>query len=102
MWELETSMRGIGLKNKPGKKPIWKYTKATGAAVREGRKGGIDWYRYQEVILKKKLIPWAQKHTLTYPGITVQEDRAPSQASTHQIPVWTLAKIKRLLWPGNS
>jgi hypothetical protein len=46
MWELETSMRRVGLKNKPGKKPVWKYIKETGAAVREGRKGEIDWYRY--------------------------------------------------------
>jgi hypothetical protein len=35
-------MRRVGLKNKPGKKPVWKHTKETGAAVREGRKGGID------------------------------------------------------------
>ena len=44
-WELETSIARIGLRNKPGKKPVWKYTAKTGAAVRTG-KGGIDWYRY--------------------------------------------------------
>ena len=27
VWELETGMRRMGLKNKPGKKPVWKYTK---------------------------------------------------------------------------
>lgn len=102
MWELETGMRRVGLKNKPGKKPVWKYTKETGAAVREGRQGGIDWYRYQEVILKKKLLPWAKKHALAYPGTIVQEDGAPAYAFKHQIPVWNMAKVKKLLWPGNS
>jgi transposase len=54
------------------------------------------------VILKKKLLPWAKKHALAYPGIIVQEDGALAHASKHQIPVWNMAKVKRLLWPGNS
>ena len=56
-WELETGMARLGLRNKPGRKPIWKYTEANGAAVRKKGKGGIDWYRYQEVIFKPKLLP---------------------------------------------
>ena len=100
-WELETGMRRMGLRNKPGKKPQWRYNKKTGAAVRDG-KGGIDWYRYQEVILKPKLIPWAKKHGLAHAGTIVQEDGAPAHASKHQQPIFNLAKVKRLLWPGNS
>ena len=41
-WELETGMARLGLRNKPGRKPIWKYTEANGAAVRKKGKGGID------------------------------------------------------------
>ena len=29
-WELETGIRRIGLRNKPGKKLTWKYTEANG------------------------------------------------------------------------
>ena len=55
-WELETGIARLGIRNKPGKKPVWKYTDKTRAAVRKTGKGGVDWYRYQEVILKKKLL----------------------------------------------
>ena len=54
------------------------------------------------MILKKKLLPWTKKYTLAHPGTIVQEDRVPVYTSKYQIPVWNLAKIKRLLWPGNS
>lgn len=69
---LETSIARLGLRNKPGKKPIEKYTDKTGAAVRKAGRGGVDWYRYQEVILKKKLLPWAKKQ-LDYWGKLEQE-----------------------------
>lgn len=82
-WELETSMARLGLRNKPGKKPVWKYTDKTRAAVRKKGRGGIDQYRYQEVILKKKLLPWAKKHSLAYLGTIVQEDGAPSYSLRH-------------------
>ena len=101
-WELETGIARLGMRNKPGKKPVWKYTDKTGAAVRKTGKGGVDWYRYQEVILKKKLLPWAKKHTLSHPGTIVQEDGAPCHASRHQVAVFSLAKVIKLLWPGNS
>ena len=41
-WELENDMRRMGLRNKPGKKPVWKYTEATNAATRKKGKGGVD------------------------------------------------------------
>ena len=47
-WELETNMRRMGLRNPPGRKPVWKWNKKNGKLVRDG-KGGIDWYRYQKV-----------------------------------------------------
>jgi hypothetical protein len=71
MWELETGMRRMGLRNKPGRKPQWRHTEKNGAFMRNKGKGGIDWYRYQEVILKKKLIPFANRHKLTYPDTVV-------------------------------
>ena len=64
MWEITSGIRRVGLRNKPGKAPTWKHTKENGAFVRTKGKGGIDWYRYQEVILKKKLLPFAKQHSL--------------------------------------
>jgi transposase len=102
MWELNTMIRRTGLRNMPGRKPKWTYTKERGAQVRKKGRGGIDWYQYQKVILKGKLLPFAQEHKKDYPGTIVQEDRAPAHTSKHNIPVFSLAKIKKLLWPGNS
>jgi hypothetical protein len=58
-WELETGMRRMGLRGKGGPKPQFRMTKENGVVVREKGKGGIDWWRYQQVILKSKLIPFA-------------------------------------------
>jgi hypothetical protein len=72
VWEITSGIRCVGLRNKPGNKPKWKHTKKNGAFVRtKSLKGGIDWYRYQEVILKKKLLPFAKRHTLFYPDTVV-------------------------------
>jgi transposase len=95
-------MRRIGLRNTLGRKPKWRYIEERGAQARKKGHGGIDWYRYQEVILKKKLIPFAQEHKKKYSRTIVQEDGAPAHTSKHNAPVFSLAKIKRLLWPGNS
>ncbi|KAL5610520.1 hypothetical protein FOBRF1_006637 [Fusarium oxysporum] len=58
-WEIETGVRRLGLRNLPGKKPIWRWKKETGKLLREGKKGGIDWWRYQQKILCPKLLPFA-------------------------------------------
>jgi hypothetical protein len=58
-WELETGMRRMGLRGKGGPKPQFRMTKENGVVVREKGKGDIDWWRYQQVILKSKLIPFA-------------------------------------------
>lgn len=41
-WELKTGVRRMGLRNLPGKKPIWKFTAKTGKVTIEGKKGGIN------------------------------------------------------------
>jgi hypothetical protein len=46
-------------KRKGGPRPAWKHTEEWGAIVRKKGRGAIDWYRYQEVILKKLLLPFA-------------------------------------------
>ena len=58
-WELETYMRRMGLRNKPGKKPEWKFTAETGKITISGKKGGITWYRYQKQVLISKLLKFA-------------------------------------------
>ena len=47
-WELSNGVRRLGLRNLPGRKPKWRFTKETGKLVRRG-KGGIDWWRYYKV-----------------------------------------------------
>ena len=101
-WELETGLRRMGLRNKPGKKPVWKYNKTIGAQTRSKGRGGIDWYRYQQVILKGKLLPFTQDHKKRYPHTIVQEDGAAPYSSGFNKSVYSLYKIKKLLWPGNS
>ena len=100
-WELETSMKRMGLRNPGGKKPTWKFTEKTGKLTRSG-KGGIDWYRYQQKILLAKLIPFAKSCQIDRPNTIVQEDKAPSHASKQQQQLFMDAGVLRLLWPGNS
>ena len=98
-WELSTAMKRMGLRNKGGPKPQWKWDKAHGKIVRDSKKGGIDWYRYQKVILMKKLIPFAQS---CGPEFYVMEDKAPAHASKHQDQIFIDANVLRLIWCGNS
>ena len=48
--------------------------------MKEGR-GGINWYRYQEKVLKPLLLPFARKCKEIRPGIVMQEDNAPAHAN---------------------
>ena len=45
-WELNMGIRRIGLRNLPGLKLGWKFTKVTGKLVRNQGYGGINWWRY--------------------------------------------------------
>jgi transposase len=100
-WELQNGMRRLGLRNKPGKKPIWRFTKKRGKLIRE-KGDGIDWYCYQTQILIPKLIPFAQEYEKTRAGIIVQEDKAPCHAHHAQAAIYSMHKVKRMLWCGNS
>jgi hypothetical protein len=55
-YELETRMRRIALRGMDGPKPQFRITKEHGAVVREKGKEGIDWWRYEQVILKPMLV----------------------------------------------
>ena len=100
-WELDTMMRRLGLRNRPGRKPDWKFTKNNGAFVRSST-GGIDWYRYLHEILLKKLLPFAAALKCFVPNVTIMEDKAPAHASQHQRIYFDVADIERFVWPGNS
>ena len=38
---------------------------------RHAKKGEINWYRYDTIILKKKLLPFAFKYQKDFPGIII-------------------------------
>ena len=78
---MVSGMQHLGLCNKPGKAPVWKFTWQTGKLVRTAKAGGIDWYHYGRVILMGKLLPFAQDCKLSCPSTIVQEDNIP--AHTH-------------------
>jgi len=100
-WELNTAMARHGLRNLRGTKPMWKWCKKTGKLER-GKKGGIDWYRYQKEILLPKLFPFAKECQVDRPKTVVQEDNAPCHAHYIQQRFFDLEKVQRLLWCPNS
>jgi hypothetical protein len=94
------ALRSHGAKPR-GPVPKWKFTVATGMLTRLGG-SSIDWYRYQKVILRDKLIPFALECMVDRPKTIVQKDKAPSHAHANQEVVFLAAGVKRPLWPGNS
>ena len=61
LWEINTGIERFRIGNKvPGKKPEFKHNKSTGAQVRDG-KGGVDWMRYREEILKPLFLLFLKK-----------------------------------------
>lgn len=100
-WELSTAMNRIGLSNKPGRKPAWRWTEKNGKLVRSSG-SGIDWWRYQTCVLLPKLIPFAQECAQDRPRTVVMEDKAPAHAHHYQNVVYSLYKVQKLLWCGNS
>jgi hypothetical protein len=86
----------------PGRKLVFKHDKNTGVYVLKDGKGGINWYRYQKVILEPLLLPFAKECLKERPGTLVQEDGAPSHSSQYQQEVFDTWEISRLLWPSNS
>ena len=70
-WELTTGMKRLGLRNKPGRVPQWRWVKETGKLARESSRGGIDWWRYQTQVLIPKLIPFAKECQKERPRVFV-------------------------------
>lgn len=101
-WELTNGVRRINLRGqKPGKMPEWRFTKKTGKLTRSKAKGGIDWYRYNTTILVPKLYPFRQACMADRANTLFQEDKAPAHARQHQQVGFDMARVSRLLWPGN-
>ena len=86
----------------PGLKPQFKHNESTSVYIRKDGKGGIDWYRYQEKILKPLLLPFAKKLKEKLGQVRVQEDGALSYLSCYQLEIFDLWDIARILQPGNS
>ncbi|EOA92040.1 uncharacterized protein SETTUDRAFT_84538 [Exserohilum turcica Et28A] len=101
-WELTTGIKRLGLRNKPGRVPQWRWVKETGKLARESSRGGIDWWRYQTQVLIPKLIPFAKECQKERPRVFVQEDKAPSHTHHAQRTIYRNAEVEQLPWPGNS
>ena len=101
-WELNTKFNRLGLRNRPGPKPEWAWNQKNGKLGREKSKGGIDWWRYYNTILKAKLIPFVKECMKDHPGILVQEDKAPAHAYHFQERVYAAEGVKRFIWCSNS
>ena len=95
-WELETGMRRMGLKNRGGKKPKWKFTAVIEKVIITGKKGGITWYRYQRKVLILKLLKFAQKCKLKRPNTEVMKDKASAYASKYQESIFMFMDILRM------
>ena len=101
-WEITNGMRRLSTRNMPGKKPVWKWNEDHGKIVRKAKRGGIDWWRYQNVILLSKLIPFVnecneKRRNKRQSDMILQENKAPAHASKHQFPVFSRHGIERML-----
>ena len=94
-WELEIGMARIGLRNRGGQKPQWKWDQKHGKLAR--RVGnGVDWWRYRTCVLLPKLFPFAKECQKDRPDTIVQEDKAPSHAHHAQQRIYGVHDIQRL------
>jgi len=86
-----------------GRKPQFNHeTYGTAFTLNEG-KGGINWYRYQEEILKPRLFLFVQEcRENGQPDTIVMEDGAAPHASKHINQFYSLRAIIKMLWPANS
>jgi hypothetical protein len=101
-WELSNGISRLNLRQQPkGRKPRWQFNSKTGKLSRSGS-GGIDWYRYQKLILIPKLLPFAKECEAIRPNTTVQEDKAPAHTHRIQQQIYNLHQVRRLIWCGNS
>ena len=90
-WEMAYSIHRLHTtRAQSGPRAQFKHTEKTGAYVLNEGKGGVNWYRYQEKILKPLLLPFAKKCSEKRPGTLVQEDKAPAHASQYQQEVFDI------------
>ena len=80
----------------------WHWNPDYGKRERRAKKGGINWFRYGDVVLDKKLLPFAFHCQKTRPETIVQEDGAPSHKHKVQQRRFDFWNVMKLLWPGNS
>ena len=92
-----TGVQRLGLRNKPGKAPVWRFTKQTGKLVQQAKAGRIDWYRYGQVILMGKLLPFAQECKQSCPNTIVQEDKTPPHTHHSQKAIYSSYSVQQLL-----
>jgi transposase len=73
--------------------------------VKDG-KGGINWYRHQDEVLKPHLLPFAKtcKEALPnpYKDTVVMEDGALAHKSAYSNELYISWEVIRMLWPANS
>jgi len=87
-WELEQQLHREAYFGRHGRRiggvpTKWRHSKENRAYVREKGHGGIDWWRYQQVILKPLLIPFVVECMVDRPETIIQEDKALSHASAY-------------------
>jgi hypothetical protein len=80
---------------------IWCWNADNGKRERRAKKGGIDWFRYGNIILDKKLLPFAYDCQKTRPETIVQEDGAAFYKHKVQQRHFDFWNTKKLLWLGN-
>ena len=68
-------------------------------------KGGINWYRHQDEVLKPHLLPFACECRQGVDGrkdTVVMEDGASSHKSVYSDELYISWEVVRMLWPANS
>lgn len=65
-------------------------------------KGGIDWYRYQQFVLKPLLIPFIHQIIEEYGKAYLVQDGAGAHYTWHQKELLEIPGLTVLPWPGNS
>jgi hypothetical protein len=72
--------------NKPGPKPQFRHNENRAYVLKDG-KGGINWFRHQDEVLKPHLFPFAKEckegGPNCRPDIVVMEDGASSHKSAY-------------------
>ena len=70
------------------------------------RKGGINWYRHQDKVLKPHLLPFVKtyKEALLNPrkDTVVMEDGASAHKSAYADELYISWEVVKMLWPANS